>query len=279
MTGVRAESWAPPGPDELSWFLADAPFPCRPLPLEYSLDVEAFAFGFSRALESLYFPLYELHARLVDHGLYFASVPSAWAEVDVEAQLKRLNDSALRFTRDLRAAWKVIQSPEMEGYRRWLEAFPPADASPSEIAELLPNLKRTRANQWFAPTRAVFAPAALLAAGVGQTSAAEATSVVHEARTEVVEVGGRLLREAELRIGEQLVRHHAIEAPEDVLWLELDELREALRVGGSWYKVVSGRRAFSAPYALRELAPILGPPLADDSPRMYLLREVLALLR
>src|SRR5438093_4673009 len=107
MATVKGDPWAPPSPDKLSWFLADAPFPIRPLPLEFSLDVEAFAFGFSRALESLYFPLYELHACLVDEGLYFASVPSAWAETDVDARLKRLKDSALRFTRDLRAAWKV----------------------------------------------------------------------------------------------------------------------------------------------------------------------------
>jgi hypothetical protein len=272
-------SWVPPGDDELTWFRALGPFSRHPLPLEYSLDLQAFAFGFTRALESLYFPMYELKTRLIDgHHLYFAMAPSAWAEVDVPAQLDRMRDSALRFTRDLRAAWTTIQSPEMEGYLSWLSAYPRAEATAAEVAASLRSLRRTRANQWFASTRAVFAPAALLASGIGRGSPDEAAAVVREVVDQVVGVGGALLREAELRVGRLLERRGVVNSEEDILWLRLEEAVQGLREPSPVQDLVARRRSDYASPSGPGAPPVIGPALPRNAARMYLIREILRLL-
>ena len=103
-TAFETVPWSPPGDDQLTWFKPHGTMPTHPKPLEYTVAVEAFAFGVSRALESLYFPLYEVRPRLVDGELYFASVPSEMAERELDAQLGRMRDSGLRFTRSVRGA-------------------------------------------------------------------------------------------------------------------------------------------------------------------------------
>jgi hypothetical protein len=174
-------SWRPPADEQLAWFRPDSVLPARPSLVEFRMSVAAFVFGVSRALESLYFPLHELRAKLFAGELYLAAVPSAIAERDLEAHRRRMCDSALRFTRDLRAAWQRTR-PEVEEYTRFFEGFHGDD---------LFRLRRVRANQWFAGVRAVVAPVALLLyEGIGQTPREDALAVLAEAREAVVEQGG-----------------------------------------------------------------------------------------
>ncbi|HLY64210.1 MAG TPA: hypothetical protein VKU60_01650, partial [Chloroflexota bacterium] len=188
MTDTRP--WAPPADEELTWFRPPPVFSDCPRPLDFTLEVAAFAFGVSRALESLYLPLYELRSKLFDGQLYFAAAPSAMSERDLPAQHARMLDSALRFSRDIRGSWERTVRKEMEGYNQFMEGFPPAEASNPEVGGQLHKLKRTRANQWFAFTRAVVVPATLAQQGIGDTPADVALAVLAEAG-EVVDSAGR----------------------------------------------------------------------------------------
>ena len=271
-------TWAPPSDDELTWFRPGGVQPARPRPLEHTLYAQAFVFGLSRALESLYFPLYEVRARLFDGELYLAAVPSAMAEDDLEAQLHRLRDSAIRFSRDIRAFWERAIRAEVEEYNERMSAFAAADAEDAQIADDLPRLKRVRANQWFAPIRAVIAPAVLLEQGVGQTPRHEAMAAVEEVRELVTRRGSAVFDAALTRVAERLVANGAIGAPDDIRWLEYEEVREALCGGGNYGAIVAQRRAAPDASAHRNLPESIGPALPVDAPRMYLLREVLDLI-
>jgi hypothetical protein len=181
--------WRPRRDDELTWFPAPhGALPPRPHPFE----VQAFAFGLSRALESLYFPMSEVRGRLADGRVYLAVAPSGTALKDLAAHGKNRRDSALRFSHDIAAAWQRIRA-EVEEYSAYMASFDGRDVF---------RLKRVRANQWFAPLRAVVAPAALLLYdGLGQTPRGDALVAVDEVRREVVERGARLFSEGLSRAG------------------------------------------------------------------------------
>lgn len=270
-------TWKPATDEELTWFQPGGRFPTRPRPLDFTLEIQAFAFGFSRALESLYFPLYELRARRIDGVLYFGTAPSALAEEDLEADLRRLRDSALRFTGNIRGAWEQAIRREVAEYTDRFAAFPPEEAAGHEVAEGLRTLQRVRANQWFAPTRAVFAPAALLQEGIGQTPSEEAAAVVKEA-PDLVDQGSDALRKAIARVAGRLVDARHLDTADDVVWLELAELRDAVARGGDRRAVVAERKASAGQPGAPGPATV-GPALLADAPRMYLVRETLALIR
>src|SRR5579871_2902986 len=183
------EPWKPPTDDELSWFRAVPPLPARPTPLQFTMDVQAFTFAFAHALVSLYFPLYRVHSRLVDGELYVAVMPSGLAEIDLERQMGRMRASTFRFSRNIRASWERDIRKEVEKSTEWMSAFPGSATAGPEAAEGFIQLRRTRANQWFDSIRAVFAPAALLQEGIGETMPADATEVLEDARHLVVERG------------------------------------------------------------------------------------------
>jgi hypothetical protein len=270
--------WAPLADDELTWFRPGAALPARPTPLEFTLHVEAFVFGLSRALESLYFPLYEVRARLFDGELYLAASPSAMAEGNLEAQLQRLRDSAIRFSRDIRSFWERTVRAEVLEYNERMSAFAPDSATDAEVADELPRLQRVRANQWFAPIRAVIAPAVLLEQGVGQTPRDEALAVVEEVRELVVRQGSMIFEAALERIVRRLAARGSLKAPDDIRWLGYDEVRGTLRTGGSYAPIVAERRSAANATAVEEPPAWIGPPLPSDAPRMYLLRDVLDLI-
>lgn len=227
-------AWRPPTDDELSWFRAPAGLlPEAPSKGDLEVTAPAFAFGISRAMESLYFPIYEVRAKLFDGVLYLAVAPSEFAERDLEAQKRRMRDSGLRFSRDIGAAWQRVR-PEIEEHTAFFERFDPADA------EAAARLRRVRANQWFASTRAVFAPAVLLREeGTGQTPPEVAAQVVAEAREAVLERGTKAFGKALARLG-------LGDAPVGV----------------------------TAPNA----AETIGRALPADAPRMYMIRPLLALI-
>ncbi len=176
--------WRPAADDDLAWFQApQGALPPRP----HWLEVQAFAFGTSRALQSLYFPLAEIRGRLIDGQVYLAVAPSGIAAKDPAAHRKNMVDSALRFTRDVAAAWQRIRA-EVEEYSAFMAAFSGDDVF---------RLKRVRANQWFAPMRAVIAPTALLLyEGLGQTPREAALAAVDEVRREVQDRGAKLFVDA-----------------------------------------------------------------------------------
>lgn len=276
---INRVAWSPPTDDELTWFRPPPGlFPAQPRPLEYTLAVQAFVFGLSRALESLYFPLYEVRARLFDRELYLAAAPSAMAEADLDAQLQRLRDSALRFSRDIRAAWERTIRAEVEEYNERFAAFAPADADAVDIANQLPGLKRVRANQWFAPIRAVIAPTVLLLEqGVGQTPPDVAMAVVAEVRDIVVGRGTAEFESAVSRFGEHLVHSDALTSRDFIWWLDYQDVLGSLTHGPS-YQPPPERLVPSSSAARTTPPETIGPPLPADAPRMYLLREVLDLI-
>ncbi len=273
----HAAVWAPPADDELTWFRAEGRLAARPRPLDYTFEVYALAWGVTRALESLYFPLYALRTRLVDGHLYFASVPSAFAERDLAAQFRRMEDSGLRFTRNIRATWQRAIKREVEEDNEIIAAFPAVGSSASEVADAFPQLRRTRGNQWFAATRAVFAPTAMLEAS-GTPLDEGAREAVGEALSLIRDRGGELLNGALERVGQGLVELGSVEQPSDIHWLEYQEVRDALRDGRELVRRVAERRATFAPVSNHAGPPTLGPLLAPDAPRMHLLREVLAII-
>jgi hypothetical protein len=316
LTASPSTPWQPPADEELSCFKPGGQLPARPTTLEFEVPIYAFVFGISRALESLYFPMYEIRARLIDGELYLASVPSAMAERELDAQLGRLRDSGLRFTRGVRAIWERAIKKEVEEYNERMAGFAPSSASDREVADGLAPLRRTRANQWFAATRAIFAPTVMLQHGLGETPVEEALEVSREALGAVRHRGTDLMTGAVLRVGARLARNGRIATPEDVWWLDLDEVRDALHPGQGSDSGSGGRSRphLASPTAVGEEPGLhlatsatggvepgvqslveqrksdhqkmahatgpdaLGPALPPDAPRLYLLREILTLI-
>jgi len=276
--GRGGTSWRPPADDELSWFRPDAVLPERPRPLDATFAVPAFTFGLTHSLVSLYFPLYEVRHRLVDGHLYLATVPSPMAQRNLAAQMRRVRDSSLRFSRNIRAGWEPSARREVEEYNERMAAFPPAGATDAEVADTVPRLRRTRGNQWFISIRAVIAPTAMLQTGVGETPIAEALAVVQEMRDLVVGLGTAELDAAVGRVAGRLVANGCIAAPNDVDWLEISEMRDALQHGGDRRGFIAERQAAAAVPPAAESPPTIGPPLPPDAPHMYLVREVLTLI-
>jgi hypothetical protein len=189
-----------------------------------------------------------------------------------------MRDSGLRFTRNIRATWERAIKGEVEEYNDAMAAFPPAGISPSELADQLSQLRRTRGNQWFAATRAVFGPIAMLEHEDSEPISEDAWVVVDEALALIRDRGTELLTGALNRVGQQLVQVGAIDRPHDVHWLEIQEVRDALRDGRDFRRLVAERSNRFAPSDAREGPATIGPPLPPDAPRMRLLREVLALV-
>ena len=278
MNNGKEKPWSPPLDDDLTWFCAAGRLPSHPRPLDFTFEIDAFTFGVSRALESLYFPFYELRTRLMDGQLYFASIPSAFAERDIDAQMQRMRDSGLRFTRNIRRTWERPIRGEVEEYNDRLAAFAGSAAPDSDLAQELRALKRTRANQWFAGTRAVFAPAELLKHGVGETPPEEAEAVVAEALGLIQEQGAVALERALLHVGERLVESGAIDVPANVYWLDYDAVRRTLGTVTSQQDAVQAAKALAARSPGLSGPDTVGFALPSDAPRMYLIREILAVI-
>lgn len=322
--GIGA-TWVPPADDELTWFLADDTPLGRPGPLVYTLEVAAFVFGMTRALESLEFPLTDVRYRLIDGRLYLAIVPSAQAERDLKRRLESVRDLSFRFTRNIRASWQQQVQAKVEGYNRWMAEFVSASGSAEELAEHVRQLRRMRGNQWFNVIRPVVAPAALIQRRAEETAmriladaaqenahemirraresgwdgifnaidqsgrdSAEVRSLVRAGddgvavTREALGIVGRgreVLRSALQEVGLRLTGGGSIQNPDDIFWLEWMEVRDTLRHGGSRRDIVVKRREEASRPGRADAPPIIGPPLPADAPRMYLIREILHLLR
>ena len=276
--------WAPPTDDGLTWLRPAAFLPEAPGPLEHTLEVHARAFGLTRALQSLNFPVFEFRTRLVDGALYYAPVPSALAERDLDGQWRRLRDASLRFMRSIPRGWERAISPEVDGYNRWIEEMAAPALGAGELAEAVLQLRRVRGNQWYTAVRGVFGPSALFehCLGQGEVPAEDAPGVraVVEAAREAVGVrGGGLVTAALERVGTHMAAAGSIESAADVHWLEWDEVRSAIEGRTDCRGVVEERRrASAAPAGRGEPAPFIGPELPADAPRMYLVRETMALI-
>ena len=285
-----ASVWIPAADEELTWFRPAGAFPETPGPLEHTLEVHARAFGLTRALSSLNFPLYELRTRLADGRLQLAVVPSGLAERDMDAQFRRLRDASVRFTRNIRGPWESTQRSrpvreEVVSYNDWMAEAIPADGSPADLVDGMRRLRRVRGMQWYTAVRAVFGPAAMLQRQIDDSPAGDAAEserltaqmadslgVVDEAR-ELLSRGGGLLDAAVDRAGAKLVQIGALDAADDVRWLELEEVREALRSAASMRATADQRKAAPAPSGAEDAGP--EPP---DTPELYLVPEILALI-
>jgi hypothetical protein len=275
----RRQYWRPPGDEELTWFRPPAGIITdRPRPLEATLTVPAFGFGLTHSLISLYFPLSEVRARVIDGQVYVAPVPSPLADRDLTAQLRRARDSSLRFTRNLRGAWERSGREEAEGYNAALTAFAPADATDADVAESMSTLRRDRGNQWFIAVRMGVATPVMLRYRGDAVPEDDARAVLAEVREIVVQQGTAELDRALLRTGERLVRRGVLAEAEDVHWLEMEEVRSALQDGGDQRALVEARRATATEPARENAREVIGPTLPADTPRMLLLRQILNLL-
>ena len=282
--------WIPAADEALTWFRPAGAFPETPGPLEYTLEVHARAFGLTAALRSLNFPLYEFRTRLADGVLQLAVVPSGLAERDMDAQFRRLADASVRFTKNIRRPWETATRShavrdEVVGYNDWFSEAVPADAPPADLVAGMRRLRQVRGMQWYTAARAVFGPAAVLqrqiddhpggdAAEVEQLTAqvADSRGVIDDAR-DLLGQGGGLLEAAGGRAGAKLVALGALDAADDVRWLELEEVREALRSSASMRETVDRRKAAPPPSGAGDAAP--EPP---DAPELYLVPEILALI-
>ena len=285
MTQTPAPSrWAPPSDDGLTWLRPAAFFPQAPGPLEHTLEVHARAFGLTRALQSLNFPLFEFRTRLVSGGLYYASVPSALAERDLDGQWRRLRDASLRFMRSIPRGWERAIGPEVDGYNRWIEEMAGPTLTTDQMAEQVLQVRRVRGNQWYTAVRGVFGPGALfehrLAQGdVSEEDAPAVRKVVQAARDAVAVRGGELMTAALERVGAYMVGAGSLGEPADLHWLEWGEVRHALELRTDCRGVVEGRKQASAALADQgALEPFIGPELPADAPRMFLVRETMALI-
>jgi len=250
--------------------------PAFPSALEYTGEVAAFVFGMTRALESLDFPLYELRSKLVDGRLYLASVPSVRAEADLERKLQRVHDSSLRYTQDIRRGWERGPKQEAESYNQEIAQFGASQESGLELAEAMRPLLRTRGNAWFVAFRSALAPAAMLAAEAQGRLPQTAADVVRDTLAVVQRDGSAAFSGACERLGIRLAQASIVNHPQDVAWIEWDEVRQALREGVALQSLVEARQAEAAARP-KVLPPTIGPELGDDAPRMYLVREILAL--
>lgn len=280
MTSVRAQSvsWRPAGDEQLPWFKVGGPLPAHPKPLELTCAVHTFAYGFTRALESLYFPFYEIRPRSIDGQLYFAVVPSGLADRDIEERIRRVAERTIRF-RDVLGVWQRDIQPEVQELLQQLAGFPPPGVSGEQLHEAWFRFRRVRALQWFAPIRAVICPAALLKVGIGEAPAAEAQEAVEGVREAVVRQGTAVFNAAIERLGQALARGGYLDAPEDILWLEFDEVSTALESGeGAHQETATKRKSLAAATGHREGPASFGPPLDNNDRRLYLLPEVFDLL-
>ncbi len=285
--------WSPPRDDQLTWFPAKENLPLTPSPLEYTVEVNALFFGLTRALESLEFPLTEVRPRLVEGHLYIAVAPSADAEKDMDRRLQRVVDLSLRYTRDIQGSWHQQVRPKIEDYNRWITECVCESQSPNELAEQVRQLRWVRGNQWFNIFRPVVAPTALMQqwaseAGKNKGSDSKESSSAVKAATDAatvtreaigtVEHGRILLLSALLGVGNHLVQHGSLNESEDIFWLQWMEVRTTLRNGGDVKAIVVKRKSEAAQFGHAIPSTTLGPHLPDDAPRMYLIREIFALL-
>ena len=285
-----ATVWIPAADEELTWFRPAGAFPATPGPLERTLELHARAFGLTRALSSLNFPLYELRIRVAGGNLQLAVVPSGMAERDMDAQFRRLADASVRFTRNIRGPWESTMRSrpvreEVISYNDWMAEAVPAGGSPADLVDGMRRLQRVRGMQWYTAVRAVFGPAAMLQRQIGDAPGGDAAEserqtaqmadsfdVVDEAR-ELLGRGGALLEAAAGRAGAKLVEIGALVAAADVRWLELEEVREALRGSASVQAAADRRKAGPPPSDAGDVGP--EPP---DTPELYLVAETLALI-
>jgi hypothetical protein len=281
VTGNTALVWRPPSDNELTWFRADYGFPEFPRPLDYSLGVQALCFGLTQALVSLYFPLYEFRSRLVEGRLYLAVVPLEMAERNLSQRLGQLHDSALRFTRSIKRSWDRALGQQAESYNEWMARVDWSRSPATEVAERLHELRRVRANQWYDVVRGVIAPTAMLQQQQGTADnderVRESESVLREAH-ECLRRGEALLLSAVDQIGSRLERARCLDQEDDVYWLEWKEVRAALVQPSDLRNLVEDRQDVARQARSRSGPATLGPELPPDAPRMYLVREVLALL-
>ena len=285
--------WSPPRDDELTWFPAKGKLPLTPSPLEFTVEVDALFFGLTRALESLEFPLTEVRPRLVDGRLYIAVAPSADAEKDMGRRLQRVVDLSLRYTRDIQGSWHQQVQPKIEDYNRWMAEFVCESRSPKELAESVRQLRWVRGNQWFNIFRPLVAPTALMqhwASEAGKnkrsdskeySSAVTAATVAATATREAigaVEHGKILLLSALQKVGDHFVQHGSLSESKDIFWLQWMEVRNTLEHGGDVKAIAVKRKSEASQNSQASPSATLGPHLPDDAPRMYLIREILALL-
>jgi hypothetical protein len=275
---TNATVWRPASDDELTWFRAEGRLARPPRPLDFTFEIYALTWGVTRALESLYFPFYDLRPRLVEGELYLASVPSAFAERDLAAQLQRMQDSGIRFTRNIRATWNRAIKAEVEGYNSDMARFPATELADAEVADALIHLRRTRGNQWFAATRAVFGPVAMLQERDATAFSEEARAVLDEAQELVIAQGAELSYAALERVGARLAQAGCLGNAADIHYLDLQEVRDFLRERRDVRPLVVERKSAQRTSKTESVPETLGPPLASDAPRMHLLREVLALV-
>ena len=290
---IHKVPWSPPHDDELTWFPAKGKLPLTPSPLEYTVEVDAFFFGLTRALESLEFPLTEVRSRLVDGRLYVAVAPSADAEKDTRRRLQSVRDLSLRYTRDIRGFWQQQVQPKIEGYNRWMAEFVSQSGSSQELAEQVRQLRWVLGNQWFNIFRPVVAPTALMQSWANEAiqqkgrdseeaqtavrAAKDAATVTKEALG-AVERGKTILLSALREVGGRLTEGASIEKPEDIFWLQWMEVRHALENGGNLEDIAEKRKSEAAQLGQSSPPATLGPPLPHDAARMYLIREIFALL-
>ncbi len=283
-----AAVWLPAADADLTWFAPPGAFPETPGPLEYTLEVHARAFGLTRALGSLNFPLYEFRTRLPDGNLQLAVVPSGLAERDMDAQFRRLADASVRFTRNIRRPWETATRShavreEVVSYNDWFSDALPADGEPADLADGMRRLRRVRGTQWYAAVRAVFGPAVVLQRQIDDleggdaaeaerltAAVADASGVIDDAR-ELLAQGGGLVDAAARRVGAKLAQLGVLGGADDIRWLELEEVREALRSAASMQAAVERRKAVAAPASSTAAEP-------PDTPELYLVPEVLALI-
>lgn len=270
-------SWRPATDEELAWFKVGGVLPTHPKPLQLTCAVHAFTYGVTHALESLYFPFYELRHRSINAQLYLAVVPSGLADRDIEARTRTVNDRTIRF-RDILGGWRREVRPQVEEDLERMASFPPSGPSGEELHEAWLRLRRVRANQWFAPTRAVICPTALLTVGVGEGRADEARKAVEEVREVVIRKGTDVLNAAVDRLGGHLVRTGCLAAAEDVLWLEFDEVSTALEKGSGPYRETVATRKSRAAADNRAGPATVGAPLDLNDRRLFLLPEIFDLL-
>jgi hypothetical protein len=90
--------------------------------------------------------------------------------------------------------------------------------------------------------------------------------------------GGELLAAMLATVGARLVDRGVIETCDDVSWLDWLEIRERLQSPADCSALIGQRRLDAIHDRSVAVPATLGPELAADAPRMYLLREVLALL-
>ena len=285
--------WFPPRDDELTWFPAKGKLPLTPSPLEYTVEVDAFFFGLTRALESLEFPLTEVRSRLVNGRLYIAVAPSADAEKDMGRRLQSVRDLSLRYTRDIRGFWQQQVQPKIEDYNSWMGKFVSQSRSSQELAEQFRQLRWVRGNQWFNIFRPVVAPTALMQRWANEAiqqkgresedaqsavRAAEDAAAVTKEALGAVEHGKTILLSALQEVGGRLTGSGLLNIAEDIYWLQWMEVRNTLENGGNLEGIVEKRKSEAVQLGQPSPPSTLGPPLPDEAPRMYLIREVFDLL-